>query len=356
MRSYDLYIFDLDDTLVRTFEAAAQVYYPALARWLGVGTPGVEQIRAHWGGDLSRSLMNNFGAEIDPTAAVEHLSGLHARHPVEPVNGALRIVEILKKHHKGVCLFTSGEPGIVEVEIRRGLRRDPQYFDFVFSTMEQGIEKPDPQIIYILMDQYRQRTGRKIGLDRVLVVGDSLADFATAAAAEVDFAAVLTGTTDHETFHDAGLGSKWIFPDIGYAIRPPEKHGIVAVIRNQSGKYLMVREGRPDNEYYGCWSGPHGRCEYFDVIEEETVARETWEESRVRVRAVRPLYTRQADTKVQTVTFWEAELLHPADWKRVVADTQEVDRFDWLTEAEILSGRYPLYPGTVDFFASFCGR
>jgi phosphoglycolate phosphatase len=356
LRSYDLYIFDLDDTLVRTFDTVATVHYPALARQLGIPAPTPAAIREHWGGDLAQSLAAAFGPALrDPAAAVSAVAGLHERYPVQAVDGAARALDMLKKHGKAICLFTAGQPAVVDTEIRRGLGRDPDFFDFIYTVAEQGMAKPSPHIIYLLMDAMRRQTGREIGLERVLVMGDSLHDYATARAAGVDFAGVLTGPVTREQFMSAGLPEGRIFADVSEALRPPDQHGIVAIIHNPLGQILMVQEGRPGHEYLGCWSGPHGTCETFDVIEEETVARETWEEAGIHVRPTCLLYRRGADTKVQTVSFWEAELLDPSGWRDVAPGGREVARLAWFDLEEILSGAIPLYPGTVDFFAHYRG-
>ena len=50
MKSYEMYIFDLDDTLIHTFREVTKKYYPKFAEILDITYPGDEVVRQHWGG------------------------------------------------------------------------------------------------------------------------------------------------------------------------------------------------------------------------------------------------------------------------------------------------------------------
>jgi phosphoglycolate phosphatase-like HAD superfamily hydrolase/8-oxo-dGTP pyrophosphatase MutT (NUDIX family) len=349
MRSYSLYLFDLDDTLIHTFETVSKLHYRELAQQLGVPYPGVDTIRKHWGGNLSDSVRAIFGEVIDVDQAQNILQDLHQRMPVPSVAGVFRILEVLRKHKKFVGLFSSAIPSLLDLGICSSLRRSPADFDFVFSTVEQGIKKPSPDIIFVLMEKYHQKFERELTQEQVVVIGDSLADLYTARNAGVDFVATLTGPESRQAFLDAGLNSNAIFENVQQALTPPEQHGVVAIIRDEEGRYLLIEEGRSGHPYKGHWSGPHGVCEPNDIIEEETLVREVAEECAIDVHPRCKLYTRQADTKINTVSFWETEPIH-SQIPQVQTASREVSRVGWFAEDDILAGNIALYPGTKDFF------
>lgn len=352
MRSYEMYIFDLDDTLTHTFRTATTAYYPRLARILGLAYPGNDVVRQHWGEDLFASLERIFGVSVDRGTALAHLRKLHEEEPVQAVDGAHCILDVLKKHGKFVGLYSSSEPALLDASIRYGLSRKRGDFHFIFSAVEQQIAKPSPHIAFVMMEKYRQLFGAEVELDNVLVVGDAVADFFLAKNARLNFAGVLTGTTSREEFLHAGLEGSGIFRSIKEALTPPPDHGVVAIIRDERSRFLLIQEPRPGHVYSGHWSGPHGICEPEDIIEEETVARETREECGVAVKAVRKLYTCPADTKVKTVSFWEAKLLPPG-YVALNMSNREVGAIAWFTLEDILAEKMALYPGTKDFFKRY---
>jgi 8-oxo-dGTP pyrophosphatase MutT (NUDIX family)/phosphoglycolate phosphatase-like HAD superfamily hydrolase len=352
MKSYEIYLFDLDDTLISTFETATQKYYPKLAKLLGVSYPGHSVVQKHWGGDLNISLEKIFGGPVDYEQAMINLEKLHQEQPIKSFNGVERILNVLKKHKKFIGLYSSSYPQIMDLCIKNSLPVPSGNIDLILSTVEQGIAKPSPHTIYIMMEKYRQLTGKVAKLEQVLVIGDSVDDYLTAKKAKVDFAAVLTGPTPGNDFISAGLDSSWIFPSVKDVLLPPPKHGIVAIIKDELSRILLIQEARPGHPYIGHWSGPHGACENFDILEEETVVRETMEECGLSVTPLRKIYTRSADTKVKTVSFWEAKLISD---ENQVCDTssREVGDFGWFDLDDIMSGKIPLYPGTKDFFSHY---
>jgi 8-oxo-dGTP pyrophosphatase MutT (NUDIX family) len=120
-------------------------------------------------------------------------------------------------------------------------------------------------------------------------------------------------------------------------------HGIVGLVRNHEGKFLMLKEAR--ELLQGHWAPPHGRIEPTDPNEEATVIREVGEETGLNVKPFKKLLTLPADTKVKTVSFWLTELAEPGEIK---VDPTEVVEYGWFSVEEALS--LPLYPGTKLFF------
>ncbi|HEY0965673.1 MAG TPA: NUDIX hydrolase [Candidatus Saccharimonadales bacterium] len=119
-------------------------------------------------------------------------------------------------------------------------------------------------------------------------------------------------------------------------------HGIVALVRNDEGKFLLLEDSR--EQMLGYWAPPHGRCETTDISEEAGIVRETLEETGLAVKPVKKLLTQEADTKVKTVSFWLVELIGGA----LRIDESETSNYGWFSIDEAL--QIKLYPGTKIFF------
>lgn len=119
-------------------------------------------------------------------------------------------------------------------------------------------------------------------------------------------------------------------------------HGIVALICNQAGQYLLLEDARLPMKGY--WAPPHGRCEEGDVSEENAIIREVQEETGLLVQPIRKILTQAADTKVRTVSFWLVE--YKGENSMVLND--ESSRSGWFTIDEALG--LQLYPGTQILF------
>jgi phosphoglycolate phosphatase-like HAD superfamily hydrolase/ADP-ribose pyrophosphatase YjhB (NUDIX family) len=348
MRSYDLYIFDLDDTLLTTFRTVAHRHYPKLAEMLGLEPPPIDTVRKNWHKPLGDSLQSIFGDSIDTRSAIQMLSRLHNTWPIDVQPGVTRILRTLDEHGKGIGVFSSCVQDILRTSIQAGASFGLDLIDVLYSTVEHDTPKPSAAILHRMVAEYEHLYHRTVVPEQVIVLGDSLADLQTAQSAGVDFGAVTSGVTEHEDFVAAGLNPDHIFPSVREAVVPPASHGIVAIIRNHREEVLLVREARKNNPYFGYWSGPHGRCRPEDVIEEETVVREVCEECGVQVKPTKKVYTRPADTKVKTVSFWLAELSGDNSTPRPA--NHETDEIAWVSLDAITARQIPLYPGTEDFF------
>lgn len=122
-------------------------------------------------------------------------------------------------------------------------------------------------------------------------------------------------------------------------------HGIVALVRNPEGKFLLLEDCREGAMQY-CWAPPHGRCEPEDADEAAGVIREVKEEVGINVRPVRTVLMQAADTKVKTVSFWLVEAIS-AD-SEVMLDRTESSQYGWFDVEQSL--QLKLYPGTRAFF------
>lgn len=352
MKSYKLYIFDLDDTLINTYETVSKNIYSELAFELALPTPSKEIIHDNWGKDIFESLNNIFQKNMDENKVIAMLEKLHQKFNVEAFNGVIQILNLLKKHNKFIGIFSSSHPSIMDICLNNNFKHIS--FDYIFNTKREIIEKPSKQIVKRIRQFCQNSYSTFIQNEEIVIIGDSLKDYETALSASVDFYAVTTGVTEKTQFVEYGLDPIFIYPSIADAIVAPDNHGVVAIIINNKNEFLLVKDGRKDNPYYEHWSGPHGQCQKEDVIEEETVTRETKEECNINVIPVKRLYTRPADTKAKTVTFWETIITDkspiPLDYRN-----REVSDIQWISFEDIKNGKVKLYPGTKDFFNKYCG-
>jgi ADP-ribose pyrophosphatase YjhB (NUDIX family) len=118
-------------------------------------------------------------------------------------------------------------------------------------------------------------------------------------------------------------------------------HGIVAILV-KNNKFLLLEDAR--ELMLGRWSPPHGRCEPVDKSEEDTVIREVFEETNLKVKPIKKLFTSVADTKVKTVSFWLVKIIAG----KIDVNKTETSNYGWFTLGESL--RLNLYPGTKKFF------
>jgi len=118
-------------------------------------------------------------------------------------------------------------------------------------------------------------------------------------------------------------------------------HGTVTLIIKDD-KYLLLKDSR--KAMLGCWAPPHGVCEAFDQCEEDCVIREVSEETSLKVKPIKKLWTTEGDTKVKTVSFWLVEFLAG----EVKINKEESSDYSWFSLDEVV--RLKLYPGTKKFF------
>ncbi|MCP4137398.1 MAG: HAD hydrolase-like protein [bacterium] len=350
MKSYQMYIFDFDDTLANTFQVVSTNHYPELARELNLKVPPIETIKKNWKGNLRNSLRAIFGETISSDLLIDHLNILLTLKPVPAVPDALKILNILKEHKKYIAIVSSRSKEFLIQGIKDSLGLEPGFFDILYSTIDNNMDKPCPGIIPLLRKEYERKTGSPIENSDMVYIGDSLGDYLTVKNIPLDFAAVTNGVCSKDDFISAGLSEDWIFSNLKQVFVPLESHGVVALIRNHEGEYLMIQEGRENNKFYGAWSGPHGRCKDDDILEEESVVRETLEECGISVFPVKKVYTRSADTKIKTVAFWETQAIDRNLLEKSKLDSREVSDAGWFSLEEIKSGKIPLYDGTKDFF------
>lgn len=119
-------------------------------------------------------------------------------------------------------------------------------------------------------------------------------------------------------------------------------HGISAIIRNNDGKFLIVKEGR--DVFNGSWAPPYGTCEVIDKSEEESVIREIKEKVNLNIMPLKKLITLTADKSTETFSIWSVKLLGG----ELKIDRNKLSESRWCSMEEVLNLK--LFPAADIFF------
>jgi len=190
-------IFDLDDTLVDTFQCKWDQHKETARRFYGIDLDE-STLKLHWG-KPSRELVEEF--YISDDTVDEKLQKFRSLD-----NHFLKTLKAETLPTLG-SLATSGIIlGIVSNARKESAHNDLQrlklptdYFDFIHTYEDTGTYKPDPAAFTLATSHLRTRD-----IEDITYVGDSLADFEAARGAGLKFIGVTTGITTESEFTSAG--------------------------------------------------------------------------------------------------------------------------------------------------------
>ncbi len=193
-------IFDLDDTLVKTYVIKWQ-QHKAVARDFYGRDVNETELREHWGKPFDALI----AALLRDADTVENMRRAYAstadRFPKEIHDDTLEVIDSL--HNRGI------EIGIVTATNREFLLRDLkrlnvpiEKFFCLQAADETAFHKPDPRVFDPILEKLSAR-----GIDEsdVVYVGDALTDFHAARDAGLAFVAVTTGLHSAEEFKSEGV-------------------------------------------------------------------------------------------------------------------------------------------------------
>lgn len=211
---FDLYIFDLDGTLVDSRFDLCDAVNHALAR-LGRPPIEVEQMPQLLGHGITRLLECVLDSE-DAALVAEarrHFDQWYAHHYTDktrPYDGVEEVLAHLAFAKKAVC---SNKHHPFTVGIVRALGLEP-HFDMVLGAQPERYPlKPAPDAIRLILDRLGVAPGR------ALIVGDSTHDIEAGKAAGVATCAVTYGYRPAEVLRAAG--PDWMISDIRELMRLP---------------------------------------------------------------------------------------------------------------------------------------
>ncbi len=123
----------------------------------------------------------------------------------------------------------------------------------------------------------------------------------------------------------------------------PEKKGVVAILQDSSGRYLVIRRGLTLVRAPGWWCFAGGEVEPGEELE-DAMEREVFEELALRVTAREQVHESISPNGVYQLHWFRVELTGSAgDLK---PHPEEVAEVRWLRAEEILQ-LHPVLPGLI---------
>jgi len=192
-------VFDMDDTLIKTFEVKLRQHKHFARQRYGVELRD-DAFREHWGKPFHLFLEGIYG-DIDSIERV-HAEYVKLSHlfPVELQEDTLHVFDELHDAGKKLGIVTATAREIVERDL--GLINFPvDRLHKLQTSDDTPVHKPDPRVFEPML-----RALRDAGVEGdVLYVGDALTDFYAARDAGLQFVGVTTGLVTAQQFRDAGV-------------------------------------------------------------------------------------------------------------------------------------------------------
>mgnify|MGYP000017336720 CR=1 FL=1 len=175
IKEFELYIFDLDGTILDTFADIATATNQTL-RSFGVEPLPVDQVRSYVGQGakwmLSQSLQAaGLTGKEEMEKALEMFPTLYLKHIADetrPYPGALETLKGLKAKGKTIALCTN-KPYDWTIKLL-GLLGITEHFEHILGGDSLDKKKPDPAPIYHMLDHF------KASPKQTVMVGDSIYD------------------------------------------------------------------------------------------------------------------------------------------------------------------------------------
>lgn len=193
---YSTVIFDFDYTLADATQGIVSSFNHAFKK-LGIPERDIESIRKTVGMPLDKAflkLTNSNNEVLIPdfkTFFREKADEVMSKNTVL-FEDTVSTLEALKKDGINTGIVTTKYHFRIDETLN--LHGVSEFFDIIIGGEDVKNPKPSPEGLFLAIDQLNAR------IRNTLYIGDSLIDVKTALAANVDFAAVTTGTTIEEEF------------------------------------------------------------------------------------------------------------------------------------------------------------
>lgn len=217
-----LVVFDLDGTLVDTFQDIANAANHALHR-MGRETYDFKTVMGFvgFGGrNLMRSLLGGEPADDEVARAFELWREYYIEHPADlarPYPGVEDTLKTLRNERNIRLAVLSNKSHDLVVAITRIMGLD-LYFDAVLGEQKDAPRKPDPAVLLRIMERNQSAP------DQTLFVGDSTADIQVARNARVPAVGVDYGVMNAGQLIELGAAVVVdAFPKILDLVDGPEK-------------------------------------------------------------------------------------------------------------------------------------
>lgn len=195
-----LIIFDLDGTLINTIDDLGQACNHALSA-CGYPTHKIEDYPRLVGNGINKLIERALPQEHRNEETVMQLRAFfvpyydeHNCDLTHPYDGIPELLAALKAAGNTLAVASNKYQAATEKIVAQLF---PDMFDVVLGERENVARKPDPQIVYDIVEAMR-RLGNEITDKEILYIGDSLVDAETAKAAKLPFVACTWGFCTRE--------------------------------------------------------------------------------------------------------------------------------------------------------------
>ena len=203
-------IFDLDGTLLNTIDDLGYACNYALEK-TGYPTYPIEAYPAKVGNGINnlirRALPESERTEENVLRVREYFVPYYNEHNCDytrPYGGMPEVLSTLKAQGHLLAVASNKYQAATEKIVNHFF---PGVFDVILGEREGVERKPNPQIVYDIIDRLRLTEDRPAAPDRVqtIYIGDSLVDYETARNAHVPFVACSWGFVAREKLVEAGI-------------------------------------------------------------------------------------------------------------------------------------------------------
>lgn len=195
-----LIIFDLDGTLINTIDDLGQACNHALSA-CGYPTHQIEDYPRLVGNGINKLIERALPQEHRNEETVMQLRAFfvpyydeHNCDLTHPYDGIPELLAALKAAGNTLAVASNKYQAATEKIVAQLF---PDMFDVVLGERENVARKPDPQIVYDIVEAMR-RLGNEVTDKEILYIGDSLVDAETAKAAKLPFVACTWGFCTRE--------------------------------------------------------------------------------------------------------------------------------------------------------------
>lgn len=204
-------IFDLDGTLLNTIDDLGYACNYALEK-CGYPTFPIEAYPAKVGNGINnlirRALPEEARTEEKIMQVRAHFVPYYDAHNCDytrPYTGIIELLQTLKAQGYLLAVASNKYQAATEKIVGHFF---PEIFDVVFGEREGVERKPNPQIVYDIVEKLSRHSSadNEGAKAEVLYIGDSLVDKETAANAGVPFVACSWGFVAREKLVEAGIG------------------------------------------------------------------------------------------------------------------------------------------------------
>ncbi len=200
MREIKALLFDLDGTILDTYEIGYSLHY-ATARLMNIKPPAKKKWDIHWGKRWSKFIKSIWpDVDVDEFKKIFIENG-YSELPLPFVSNALSTLYFLKNNKYYIGTITNRKKESTE-RICKNLGIKLNLFDYVQCRDDYSVCKPYPKVFKPVIKELAQQ-----GIKRkeIAYVGDTLFDWYASKNAGINFFAVLTGGKTAAEFMNAGV-------------------------------------------------------------------------------------------------------------------------------------------------------